>query len=92
MGAIATNRRMIDVVEAGGGEQTPILFLHGVGSDHTVWKPQIDHFGRQRRAVALAYPGYGNSDFVAGATRDDYAAAMLATMDALAIKIGRAHV
>ena len=90
MGAIATNRGMIDVVEAGGGEQTPILFLHGVGSDHTVWKPQIDHFGRQRRAVALAYPGYGDSVFVAGATRDDYAAAMLATMDSLAID--RAHI
>lgn len=90
MGAIATNRGTIDVVEAGGGYRTPILFLHGVGSDHHVWAPQIDHFGTQRRAVALAYPGYGGSASVEGATRDDYAAAVLATMDALAID--RAHI
>ena len=90
MGAIATNRGMIDVVEAGSGDLTPILFLHGVGSDLHVWAPQLDHFGRRRRAVALSYPGYGDSALVEGATRDDYAAAMLATMDALAID--RAHI
>lgn len=90
MGVVATNRGMIDVVEARGGARTPILFLHGVGSDHHVWAAQIDHFGRHRGAVALAYPGYGNSAFVEGATRDDYAAAVLASMDALAIE--RAHI
>jgi len=90
MGAIATNRGTIDVVEAGGGDATPILFLHGVGSDHHVWAPQIAHFSIARRAVALAYPGYGGSEFIDGVTRDDYAASVLAAMDALAI--GRAHI
>ena len=90
MGAIATNRGMIDVTDAGGGDATPILFLHGVGSDKTVWAPQLDHFGRRRRAIALSYPGYGESAFVENATRDDYAAAVVAVMDALAID--RAHI
>ncbi|MCY7279982.1 MAG: alpha/beta hydrolase [Sphingomonas bacterium] len=90
MGAITTTRGLIDVVEAGGGERTPIMFLHGVGSDHHVWAPQIEYFGSQRRAVALAYPGYGNSQFVEGATRDDYAAAVVGVMDSLAID--RAHI
>ena len=90
MGAIATNRGSIDLIEAGGGDATPILFLHGVGSDHHVWAPQIDHFSIDRRAIALAYPGYGNSDFIADATRDDYAASVLAAMDALTIE--RAHI
>jgi len=90
MGAISTNRGTIDVVEAGGRDATPILFLHGVGSDHHVWAPQIDHFSIERRAIALAYPGYGNSVLVEDATRDDYAAAVLATMDALAID--QAHI
>ncbi len=90
MGAIATNRGTIDVIEAGGGDATPILFLHGVGSDHHVWAPQIEHFSKERRAIALAYPGYGDSVLVEAATRDDYAAAVLATMDALAID--RAHI
>ena len=90
MGAIATNRGLIDIVEVGGGDRTPILFLHGVGSDKNVWAPQLGHFKRQRRAVALSYPGYGESAFVEGATRDDYAAAVLATMNELAID--RAHI
>lgn len=90
MGAIATNRGLIDVAETGGGDRTPILFLHGVGSDKHVWAPQLGHFGLPRRALALSYPGYGSSTLVEDATRDDYAAAVIATMDALAID--RAHV
>ena len=90
MGAIATNRGLIDVVDVGGGGRTPIIFLHGVGSDKGVWAPQIEHFSRHRRAVALSYPGYGGSAIVPDATRDDYAAAVLGMMDALAID--RAHI
>lgn len=90
MGMIATNRGMIDVASNGVGDRTPILFLHGVGSDKSVWAPQLEHFGRERRAVALSYPGYGQSAFVPQATRDDYAAAVLAVMDALGID--RAHI
>jgi 3-oxoadipate enol-lactonase len=71
--------------------RTPIVFLHGVGSDRSVWRPQLDHFGQERRAIAFDYPGYGDSDPAReGATRDDYAAAILAAMRALGI--GKAHV
>ena len=81
----------IGVEEAGGGDATPIIFLHGVGSDKSVWAPQLEHFGAARRAVAFDYPGYGDSDPApAGTTRDDFAAAILAAMDTLAID--RAHV
>lgn len=104
MGSIATARGRIGFLEApgrgpspgrsdpaaGDGDATPIIFLHGVGSDKTVWAPQLEHFGRSRRAAAFDYPGYGESEFIEGATRDDYAAAVLAVMDALGI--GRAHI
>jgi 3-oxoadipate enol-lactonase len=81
----------IGVDEAGGGAATPILFLHGVGSDKSVWAPQLAHFGTSRRALAFDYPSYGESDpAAAGATRDDFAAAILAAMTALGIE--RAHV
>lgn len=104
MGSIATARGRIGFDEAGApgsgppprrsdpgaDEALPILFLHGVGSDKSVWAPQLAHFGKSRRAVALDYPGYGESEFVNGATRDDYAASILAAMDALGI--GRAHI
>ncbi len=100
MGSIATARGRIGYLEAsgsgsfhkpsdrtaGGGEATPIIFLHGVGSDKSVWRPQLDHFGKSRRSIAFDYPGYGESDFVDGATRDDYAAAIFAGMDALGIE------
>jgi 3-oxoadipate enol-lactonase len=83
--------RAIGVDEAGSGDAVPIVFLHGVGSDKSVWAPQLEHFGRSRRAVAFDYPGYGESDLAAaGTTRDDFAAAILAAMDAQ--EIDRAHV
>lgn len=90
MGSIATAWGRIGYLEAGSGDATPIIFLHGVGSDKSVWRPQLDHFGQSRMAFAFDYPGYGESDFVEGATREDYAAAILAAMDELGI--GRAHV
>lgn len=81
----------IGVEEEGGGEKLPIVFLHGVGSDKSVWHPQLAHFGQSRRAIAFDYPGYGDSDSAPeGSTRDDYTAAILAAMTALGIE--RAHI
>src|SRR5688572_19901949 len=91
MASVDTAFGRIGFCEAGSGTGRPIVFLHGVGSDKSVWRPQLDHFGRTRRAIAFDYPGYGDSDPApAGTTRDDYAAAVLAAMDALGI--GKAHV
>jgi 3-oxoadipate enol-lactonase len=88
----------IGVEEAGRGVSDsasvgalPIIFLHGVGSDKSVWAPQLEHFSATRRALAFDYPGYGESDPApAGTTRDDFAAAILAAMDAL--DVDRGHV
>lgn len=87
---IDTKAGRIGVEERGSGG-TAILFLHGVGSDKSVWAPQLEHFGASRRAVAFDYPGYGESDPVPeGASRDDFAAAILAGMDSL--DISTAHI
>ena len=85
MAAVETRAGRIGVAERGSGDRTPILFLHGVGSDKSVWEPQLEHFGKQRRAIAFDYPGYGESDFMDGASRDDFANAILAAMAALHI-------
>ena len=90
MASIDTARGRIGVTDTGSGGGTPIIFLHGVGSDKSVWKPQLEHFGERRRALAFDYPGYGESEFAPDATRDDFAAAILAAMDAL--DIDRAHI
>jgi 3-oxoadipate enol-lactonase len=90
MTSIATSLGALGVVEAGNGG-VPIVFLHGVGSDKSVWEPQLAHFSRTRRTVAFDYPGYGDSEPAAeGTSRDDYAAAIFAGMDALGIE--RVHV
>ena len=89
MPAIDTRLGRIGAATSGAGG-IPILFLHGVGSDKSVWAPQLAHFGKARLAVALDYPGYGESEPREDATRDDFAEAMLAAMDALGID--RAHV
>jgi len=88
---VETQLGAIGYREAGGGGGTPIVFLHGVGSDKSVWAPQLEHFGKSRRAIAFDYPGYGESSAAAdGTTRDDYAATILEAMSALGA--GRAHV
>ncbi len=81
----------IGVDEDGGGDAIPIVFLHGVGSDKSVWAPQLEHFSATRPALAFDYPGYGESDpALPGTTRDDFAAAILGALDAF--EIDRAHV
>lgn len=86
MGQVETARGRIGYIERGSDGETPILFLHGVGSDKSVWRPQLDHFGTARRSIAFDYPGYGESDFIDGATRDDFAASIFAAMDALGVE------
>lgn len=82
----------IGFVEERVHDEDPIIFLHGVGSDKSVWRPQINHFGRasRGRAIAFDYPGYGESELRAAKERDDFAVAILSAMDSF--EISRAHV
>lgn len=91
MATLATTFGTIGLTDTGNAHgEMPIIFLHGVGSDKRVWRPQIDHFADRRRAIAFDYPGYGESAFRAGASRADFAASILAALDA--IEIPKAHV
>lgn len=84
MPAVQTSFGMIGYSERGGGSSRPIVFLHGVGSDKSVWAPQLDHFAPTRRALAFDFPGYGESGPASpGISRDDYAAAVGEAMDVL---------
>jgi 3-oxoadipate enol-lactonase len=87
---ITNDRNEIGYSEAGSGA-VPIVFLHGVGSDRSVWHPQLDFFGKRRRSIAFDYPGYGESDPASpGTTRDDYAAAIISAMHELGV--AHAHI
>jgi 3-oxoadipate enol-lactonase len=92
MGRVMTNLGYaIGFDETGEGPATPLVFLHGVGSDKSVWRPQLLRFAHERRTIAFDYPGYGESDPAPeGTSRDDYAAAILSAMGFLGI--AKAHV
>src|SRR5689334_25174345 len=81
----------IGCADSGVGERAPIVFLHGVGSGKSVWHPPLEAFGRERRAIAFDYPGYGDSGPAPEVmSRDDYAAAVLSAMRELGVE--RAHI
>lgn len=83
MATIDTSAGRIGFDERGRGDGPPLLFLHGVGSDRSVWAPQLDALSEGRRCIALDYPGYGESAATAAVTPDSLAAACWALLDAL---------
>ncbi len=75
-------------LEQGSGEA--VVFLHGIGGDAGCWQPQLDHFGKRRRAIAWDMPGYGRSALLDPMTFPALADALLRLLDSL--KIERAHI
>jgi pimeloyl-ACP methyl ester carboxylesterase len=47
--------------ETGSGEP-PLLFVHGLACDHTFFAPQVEHFRRAHRTLAVDLRGHGASD------------------------------
>ena len=92
MGAIANESRLIDVAQRGGGDRTPILFLHGARNRTGMSGAAARSFWTRTPGNSLVLSGYGASDFLPDAHRDDYGAAAgdERLMDALAIE--RAHI
>lgn len=44
------------------GDGAPLVLIHGVGMQSAAWMPQIEHFARTYRVIALDMPGHGGSD------------------------------
>ena len=63
MGFIKVGDFKIGFAQAGNAtENPPLVFLHGVGSDKSVWDFQLKRLSKNRRVFAFDYPGYGESD------------------------------
>lgn len=43
------------------GEGSALVFLHGLGATHEMWRPQIEHFAASRRVIAPDVRGAGRS-------------------------------
>ena len=50
------------VSDGGQGNALPVVFVHGLGSNWMVWREQLDHFRKTRRAVAYDQRAHGESD------------------------------
>lgn len=67
-----------------GRTGAPILFMHGIGGDHSSWRPQLLHFGDRYRCLAWDMPGYGASPGI-GMSFPALADALRRLLDALEI-------
>jgi 3-oxoadipate enol-lactonase len=52
------------IVEAGSGP--PVLLLHGLGWDHSLWNPTIEQFAPRYRMIAADTRGHGGTDKPSG--------------------------
>jgi len=53
----------VNVRDAGGGDATPLLLVHGFGGSSETWGTAIlDRLSSDRRVVAVDLPGHGQSD------------------------------
>ena len=48
--------------EAGSGEATPLVFIHGWTANRHRWDHQFEHFAKSRRVLRLDLRGHGESD------------------------------
>jgi pimeloyl-ACP methyl ester carboxylesterase len=52
-------------VDDGGKGGIPVLFVHGLAGDRTVWENQLPHLRATRRAIAMDLRGHGESALAA---------------------------
>lgn len=61
---VVTPRLMMRVAEAGAGR--PVVFIHGLGWDLSLWHPQIARLAHRYRAIAADTRGHGGTEAPAG--------------------------
>ena len=81
---VTVDDRAIAYYEAGEG--TPLLFVHGLGSNLSLWESHLDAFAEDYRVLALDLPGFGLSgkSDVPG-TMDFFAETIIGFLDARGI-------
>lgn len=66
------------------GEGTPLVLIHGVGMNQTVWAPQVQALRQDVRVITYDMLGHGGSSLPGAApTLEDYAAQLAALLDGL---------
>jgi pyruvate dehydrogenase E2 component (dihydrolipoamide acetyltransferase) len=87
---IEAGGRRLRVLELGGGDAIPVVFVHGFGGDLNAWMFNQPALAESRRTIAVDLPGHGGSAKEIGAGDADTLAASVA--EALsALSIDQAH-
>ncbi len=75
------------VDDGGSGIALPVVFVHGLAGDRTLWRAQLDHFRKTRRALAVDLHGHGESAQETGGdyTIPSYVADLSAVAERLAL-------
>jgi len=55
---------VLNHIRQGSGE--PLVLIHGIGSQHEIWRPVLARLACERDVVALDLPGFGGSAPLAG--------------------------
>jgi pimeloyl-ACP methyl ester carboxylesterase len=66
-----------------GTRGVPVVFVHGSGSNHSIWLPQVRALAPIAQPVAVDLPGHGRSDLPGRNTVDGYGDVILGLLDAL---------
>ncbi len=84
MRTIALDRTVLAYEDAGPDHGTPLLLVHGHPFDRSMWTPQLQRFGAERRVIVPDLRGYGASH---GAVPDwtAFADDLAALLDALRV-------
>lgn len=83
----ATSTRAVPLTSRDEGTGPPIVLLHGLGADHTVWNAVIPHLVSRFRVLAPDLRGHGRSEVPDDSTYrfDDLVADVLALLDGRSI-------
>src|SRR5258708_7284017 len=78
--------RPLRVAYADAGSGPPVVLLHPVPLDRTMWGPQLDKLSEFARVLAMDLPGFGESgELVQGYTVDALADVTADFLDAIGV-------
>jgi 3-oxoadipate enol-lactonase len=85
MGLVKINGINLNVNIKGNGH--PLMLIHGVGGDYTLWKNEISQFAQKFKTIALDCRGHGESDKPDNYSLQDHVGDILGIMDHYQIEI-----
>ncbi|MBF0483813.1 MAG: alpha/beta fold hydrolase [Candidatus Omnitrophica bacterium] len=85
MATIKTNHKITWNYEV-EGEGRDLLFIHGWGVDHRIWRQQTKYFSDKYRVISVDLPGHGASDWHSDLTLSEIAEDLVLVLESLSCR------